>query len=560
MRLSRFVGWLAAAAALVTACAPQGAARGPEAAGGAAPAAPKVLTIGLQRELSQFGHFVTNPGGNASEGIAHNGLVSIDNLLVSHPQLAAEMISVEKGTWRLNADGSMDTTWTLRPNIKWQDGQPFTSADLVFTYTVFRDRDLPSTQTSAMALMESVSAPDPRTFAIHWSKTDTRADQPPGIFPLPRHLLEEIYRTDKASLPLNSYFTSEFVGLGPYRLTRWESGVQQELSRFDDYYMGRPPLDKVILRYVRDPSALVANVLAGSVDVIGAIDLEAAMEVKRRWEGTGNQVVPQQQTEFARLEIQFRPEHTSPKNGLTNRDVREALYRGVDKLAMAEVMTQGLSPVADSWFPPGHPLRPERVPQFQFDTARAQQLLSQVGWARGGDGILVDRNSGERFELEIWGQARAVDERVQAILADQWKALGVQGVIQTIPTARADDREFEATRAGGRVGNLSTRRFMWDNYLASKEAASPANRWGGRNKLAYSNPRVDELQDQLTIAIDSREQKQLHQQIVDIAMNDIATMPFYWQISPLLSLSGVKNVSASGDSVSTWNVFQWDKS
>ncbi len=557
--MSRSLGTICAVAVFLTACAPQGASK-PIEASNPLVAAPKVLTIGLQREMSAFGHFGTNPGGSATEGIVHDGLVVTDNLLVTSPQLAAEMVSVEKGTWRLNADGSMDTTWKLRPNIKWHDGAPFTSDDLAFTYSVFRDRDLPSTQASAMASMESVTTPDPQTFVIHWSKIDTRADQPPGIFPLPRHILGETYRADKASLPTNPYFTTEFIGLGPYRLARWEAGLQQELTRFDDYYLGRPPLDRVVLRYIRDPSALVANVLAGALDVVGAVDLEAATEVKRRWEGTTNTVTVQQLTEFARLEIQFRPEFTSPTNGLTNRDVREALYRGVDKPAMAEVMTQGLSPVADSWFPPGHPLRPERVPQFPYDPARAQQLLNQAGWQRGGDGVLLDRATGERFSIEIWGQARAVDERVQAILADQWKVLGVQGVTQTIPTTRADDREFEATRPGGRVGNLSMRRFLWDNYLSSKEAATPANRWGGRNKLAYVNTRVDDLQDKLMVAIDSREQKQLHQQIVELAMGDLATMPFYWQISPLLALGGVRNVTASGDSVGTHNVFQWDKS
>lgn len=555
------VATLTLASVLMTACGPQAApSTSPRAGDQGQPVAPKVLTIGLQREMNSFGHFVTNPGGSMTEGIVHDGLTVSDNLLVNHPKLAAEMISVEKGTWRLNPDGSMDTTWKLRPNIKWHDGTPFTSADLEFGYRVWRDRDLPSTQASAMAQMESVSTPDPQTFAIHWARTDTRADQPPGLFPLPKHLLEDAYRNDKANLPTHPYFTNDFLGVGPYRLARWESGVQQELSRFDDYYPGRPPLDRVVLKYIRDPGTLVANILAGSVDAIGAIDLEAAAEVKRRWEGTGNQVTPQQTTEFARIEIQFRPEHTFPKNGLTVRDVREALYRGVDRPAMAEVMTQGLSPVADSWFPPNHPLRPERVPQFPMDVNRANQLISQVGWARGADGILVDRNTGERFELEIWGQARAVDERVQAILADQWKALGVAGSIQTIPTARADDREFEATRPGGRVGNLNMRRFLWDNYLSSKEAATAANRWGGRNKLAYMNPRVDELQDKLTVAIDVREQKDLHQQIVEVAMNDIATMPFYWQVSPLLTLAGVKNLVAGGDSVATHNAFDWDKS
>ena len=58
-----------------------------------------------------------------------------------------------------------------------------------------------------------------------------------------------------------AFWTREFVGLGPYRIVQWESGVQMALVRFDDYYRGPAPIDRIILRYIPDPTAMVANIL-----------------------------------------------------------------------------------------------------------------------------------------------------------------------------------------------------------------------------------------------------------------------------------------------------------
>ena len=65
-----------------------------------------------------------------------DALVYTPSFQTYQPQLAVKIPSIEKGSWKLNSDGTMDTTWKLRPNVKWHDGMPFTSADLVFTYQV----------------------------------------------------------------------------------------------------------------------------------------------------------------------------------------------------------------------------------------------------------------------------------------------------------------------------------------------------------------------------------------------------------------------------------------
>jgi peptide/nickel transport system substrate-binding protein len=105
----------------------------------------------------------------------------------------------------------MDTTWLLRPNIKWHDGTPMTSDDLLFSFTVIADPEIPNQVGAPLRLMASATAPDPYTFVVHWSAPYIDADQAPGLTPMPRHILGEIYRTDKAALPIHPWMTTDFV-------------------------------------------------------------------------------------------------------------------------------------------------------------------------------------------------------------------------------------------------------------------------------------------------------------------------------------------------------------
>ncbi|MBM2809518.1 MAG: hypothetical protein HW416_277 [Chloroflexi bacterium] len=541
----------------------------PEPSAGAAvdsrPSTAKILTVGVQRELGSFGEFGVGGGGTIAPELAHNALVVKNQDGIYVPQLAAEQISVERGTWRLNADGSMDTTWKLRPGLLWHDRTPFTSADLLFTFTAYKDPTLPSGVASQMLRMESASAPNPLTFAVHWSSVDVKADQAAGLTPLPRHLLETSYQSDRASIATSSRLTTEFVGLGPYRLARWDAGVQMELVRFDAYHAGRPALDKIILRYIADPNALVASLLAGGIDLVlpPGVDVDLAMDVEQRWKGTDNRVVMRTAEDLnAAYALQFREEYSRPHNGLTNRDVREALYRAIDRAAMADAMTHGLAAVADSWVSPLHPLRPDvagAIPQFPFDPARAQQLMEGAGWVLGADGMVVARQSGERLEIEISGPQRAVVQKQQPIIGDAWRNLGVDPQIHVIPPSLDTDRKYEATRPGIILGSIGDYRLYFDNHLHSRETSSDDNRWGGRNKGGYRNPSVDAILDRLSTTIDPRPRVALNREYLQVAMGDVALMPFYWEVYPALIVASVRGPIYPAKSGGAWNAFEWDK-
>src|SRR5207245_2357122 len=130
-----------------------------------AQAGPKVLTIALQRELTAFGDFYG--------GLANAGGGSVVNVGGNAPEVR-RIAHVAR----------------------------------------------------AIALLDSAETPDPQTLVVHWTEVYAHADEAPALNPLPRHLLADLYARDKQAFSTSPVFTTEWVGLGPYRLVRWDAGVQ----------------------------------------------------------------------------------------------------------------------------------------------------------------------------------------------------------------------------------------------------------------------------------------------------------------------------------------------
>jgi peptide/nickel transport system substrate-binding protein len=470
-----------------------------------------------------------------------------------------------QGTWQLNPDGTMDTTWRIHPGVTWHDGTPFTTADLLFAFQVFKDPELPTRGEEAGRLMAWATAPDAHTLAVHWSAPYATATRDPllALTPLPRHLLQAAYEQDKAEFVNHPRFSTEFIGLGPYRVLRWEPGSHIEFGRSGDYYRGVPPLSMVILRFMNDPNSMAASILAGEVDVVLPLGLgvSAAREVERRWAGTGHQVLYATADRFEYLRPQLRPEHAEPKQGFGQRAVREAFSRAIDRELLAHVVADGLAPVADSWVAPGIARRGRvetAIPRYDYDPARAQLLLAEADWVRGPDGGLVHRGTGDRFGVLLNSTAGSDTELKLGSIADNWKALGAQPSLYIIPAARVQDAEHRVKLPGVELISHGGEGYP-EQFLNSRLLATAANRWGGRNANGYVNPVVDDLIDRLALTIEPARQIELERQLLHVVMADVAMMPLFWRVDPYLYRNGVKGMRGSPVLEATWNMFEWDR-
>src|SRR5439155_3067475 len=163
---------------------------------------------------------------------------------------------------------------------------------------------------------------------------------------------------------------------------------------------------------------------------------------------------------------------------------------------------------------------------------RAASLLAQAGWTRGADRVLVDGQSGERFRIMIAGGLEA--ERESALAAENWKALGVEPSLYTIPRA-LDSNETRSTLPGATYATVPYKSYYIDR-LNTRFITSPNNRWSGNNRTGYSNPQFDAAADKLATTIDPRERPALHRQLLAEGMGDVALMPTYWPVGQTLVL------------------------
>src|SRR5439155_12045548 len=153
------------------------------------------------------------------------------------------------------------------------------------------------------------------TVVIHWRAPFTDADILDQTFPpLPQHILEgpyAAYRQDPASRDRFTglrFWTTEYVGLGPYWLERWEPGTALYAQAFPGYVFGKPKIDRIVARIFADENAVLANVLSGEVDITysNALRFEHALVLKREWNGGVVALAPA----AASVEYpQFRPEY-----------------------------------------------------------------------------------------------------------------------------------------------------------------------------------------------------------------------------------------------------------
>ncbi len=248
-------GWVRASLVLLvgmTACTMASPSAEPQSSASLPVVSRKALIVVIQGEpgnlaLPSMGDVpVGSTGGGDFKMAVHHRLATYDDRGAVHPQLAAALPSSESGTWRVRPDGTMQTTYRLRPGVSWHDGAPLTARDFVLGWTVTTDPDI-SVSGRFGAQIGRIDVPDELTPVFEWRQTYPFANAvvEDEMAPLPVHLLEATYQADKARFQQLGYWTREFVGTGPYRLSTWEpasrGGPATPLERSgEDSHRGAP--------------------------------------------------------------------------------------------------------------------------------------------------------------------------------------------------------------------------------------------------------------------------------------------------------------------------------
>jgi peptide/nickel transport system substrate-binding protein len=558
---------------LGTACVPPPASRNPPSSASNAPtqAAPeRTLVVAVEDEpKSLAGRLIGQVGRSLHFRRMFNAdLALLDDQSNPFPYLAEALPQLNTDSWKVFPDGTMETTYRLRPNLAWHDGTPLTADDFVFSWKLYTTPDLGQAGSLPFRAIASVEAPDDRTVFIRWSQLYVDAgalqslgsSQTIGLTPMPRSILGPSLDSGSVDALVNHLFWStEYVGAGPYRLERWEPGAFIETSAFDRHALGIPKIQRVKLLFRPDPNAAVATMLSGEAKFVANLPVPQTVTLMRQWPaGTG--AVIQYFNALTGAHFQGRPDMVSP-TALRDLRVRQALTHSLDRASINDALYDGQNLQAESLFAPtstlGQAANTTAV-KYPFDLARSAELMAAAGFSKPAGAEFYMGPGGESFSADLKAGEGPVDQALQAAMASGWRQVGLGITESILPRAQSQDVQVKATYSGLQISQTAGGEGLI-NGMGTNQIPGPNNGWRGAAWNGYSNPEMDRLILAFGLALDPADRARLARDIVQVFTTDLPEIPLFFPVNSNVltsDLVGPKLRPASSNP--TWNMHEWE--
>jgi peptide/nickel transport system substrate-binding protein len=429
-------------------------------------------------------------------GLIFSGLTRMGPGNTLEPDLAS--------SWKLSDDGK---TWTfhIREDATWQDGEPVTSADVLYTVNALKDPDASAGRSSSWAEVETAAVDD---------KTVTfRLKTPIGGFLaattqplLPAHLLADVPYADIAT----SEFATSPIGSGPYGLTDLDAtkAVLLPASRLMPPVETEAPviaaspdslatpipspstpgltpfIERIELSFFPDDAAAAAALENGSIDAVAGLSPEQASTVSAI---PGVQRIRYPTTTLSTVLLNLRTNHPE----LRDLRVRRALLAAIDRQALVRDTLGGDGSVADSLVPPtSWAYDGEAAGVVAYDKAGAEKLLRDAGWAKV-QGAWRAPGAKEPYELQLLSVPANANPRLASIASavrDAWTQLGFRVTLVEKPAA-----ELAADLRGGTFTASVLDIMMGLEPDLYPLLASSQVRGDGSNLSGFQDAKLDEL-------------------------------------------------------------------
>ncbi len=514
------------------------------AAGCSGPSAPEASTVrfDLAADPASLNPLFLHPDAASVEQqvarLAFEPFIDLDPGGHPVPALLRELPSVANGGV---SAGGRRLTYHLRPGVKWSDGRPVTSADVLFTLHAILDPRNPVRSHEGYELIDRASAPDAHTVVFHLKKAWAPAVMTyfsygtSPQFVLPAHVLEK-----QAPLALASFNAAPSVGDGPYTFVSWHRGEALQYVANARYWRGKPAVEKLDVRIAPDPSTNLLMLQSGGLDwnLIAPAQLQiVGKNAHLRFTTVPTAVV---------AGLVFNTQHAPLDDVL----VRRALAMSVDRAGISAKITLGKYPVTNVLQPQFSWAYDGRVREPQFDPAGADALLDRAGWPRGTDGMR--RHGGQTFRLVyVQFPESTTGVRVATAVQAQLHQRGIDVTVKSVSNAQL----FLP-----KTGTLATGTFDLA-YVPFTMGADPDDSFvlscdGSSNYMRWCNKRVDALEKEAIVSMSQPRRRQLYSEIARIVASEV----------PVLYLFNANYIYASSDRLSgfkpnaflpTWNAGSW---
>lgn len=426
------------------------------------------------------------------------GLLRYDAQFKPQPLLAT--------SWSISADG-LRYTFKLRQGVKFHDGQDFSSADV--RYSLLTQKRLGPRGRITLQSLERVDTPDPHTAVLVLSKPAPFLLKSLSSAELPIVAARRYGDAD----PLASPNITAPVGTGPFVFEQWVRGSHVILKRNPNYWrQGVPHVDRVVFRFVRDPSAISAAVETGEADIaqnlsladLGRLLQKPALKLDASYDAFLNNA------SF----LEFNVENPV----LAKAEVRHAIAHAVDRqfivnnvyYKQAELVNSPIPKVLAGYYD-------DSSFKYGFDVSRANQLLDAAGYPR--------QASGQRFSLRLSYIPGAQFKQTAEYLRSALNRVGIKvdildGDLPTFLKRVYTSREFDLNINGlGRLfdPSVGVQRIYWSDGIKNPLI------W--INASHYNNPQVDELFRQAAVELDDSRRAAQFRQIQQIVGRDLPVYP-----------------------------------
>jgi peptide/nickel transport system substrate-binding protein len=458
-------------------------------------------------------------------------------------------------------EGPLRVTFRLRPEARWSDGEPVTTADVAFTLRTMMDEH---NQIASRAGWDQIARIEPgRTAAGGTCAAATcftvafRGDYAPwrdvfsvsgGYYVLPRHVLR--------GKDFNTVWNDGgIVGSGPFTLASYQPRVRAELARSPRYWGskdagGGPFLDRIVVNFLDSPGGAVNALRQGEAqmaslppepDLIARADAIDGIEV---------QAAPSVYFEHIILNLQAEP--------LTDPAVRRALAYAIDRQQVVQVLLASSFPVLQSVL---KPFQLGYVPAFEgytYDPRRARSLLTAAGWTLGADGIFEKDGRGLEIPIVITAGDELRRTTVR-LMADQAARAGIR------LTARSETPD---TIFGGALvqGDFTAAELAFGSglepslttLLATDQIPTEGNGFTGQNVYRWSDLDADRLMRLADRTVDDAARARALAQVQEIVADQVPLIPLYQQpnaVAHTEALSGVRENPSQAEVF--WNSAEW---
>jgi len=419
----------------------------------------------------------------------------------------------------------------LKKNVKWHDGEMFSAKDVVFTYETLISPKIASPYSAAFRFVKSVKALDDYKIEVVYVKPYFKALETWMMGILPEHLLH-----DEDNL-MSSKFNTNPIGTGPYRLYQLEHSKNIILTAFDDYFLGRPKIDRISFHVIADPMTRFLMLKSSALDIGSVEPMDYERQLNKMF--------------FDKFNIYEEISHSYTYLGLNlrldkfkNPNVRKALSLAIDRQEIVDILFFKHAKVCTGPFLPGTKAFNINVKAPTLNLEKAKELLKEAGYTK---------ENPFTFEI-VTSNSSSIRPYAAEILQHQLKKAGVVVTLrvmewQAFLNMVVFPHKFDAVLLGWGLSSTPDPYMFWHTDNDKK---------GGFNLVGYNNPKMDKMIEESQTIIDRKKLSKIWQEMFQIITDDNPYLFLYIPNSITAVNKNIKNVSPSLSGI--WhNYIEWEK-